>query len=211
MDTLKGVNRGCMDRSSGQADHPADVAVVVPVKSFAVAKERLAEAVPADQRARLAERMATGVVGAAAPLPTFVVCGDPTVAAWATRVGAGVINLARPGLNRAVQFAADVLGADGYRRVIVAHADLPLAHTLAWVGQSDGVTIVPDRRQDGTNVLSVPLRVGFRFRYGPGSAAAHREEADRLGLTVRTVPDEQLGWDVDVPADLAELPADQQP
>ena len=39
-------------------------------------------------------------------------------------------------------------------------------------------------------------------------AAAHQTEAQRLGLELRVVPDERLGWDVDVPEDLAVLDSD---
>jgi 2-phospho-L-lactate guanylyltransferase len=87
--------------------------------------------------------------------------------------------------------------------VIVAHADLPLATDLAWLSWfRAGVTLVPDRHRDGTNVVCVPTRVGFRFAYGPGSFDRHYAEARRLGLPVRVVTEPLLAWDVDVPADL---------
>ena len=54
-------------------------------------------------------------------------------------------------------------------------------------------------------MLAVPTGAGFRFAYGPGSAAAHRAEAARLGVAVDEVVDEALGWDVDVPGDLDDL------
>jgi 2-phospho-L-lactate guanylyltransferase len=69
----------------------------------------------------------------------------------------------------------------------------------------DGVTLVPDRRDDGTNVLRLPARCEFRFAYGPGSFRAHRAEATRLGLAVRVVRKPDLAYDVDWPADVAEL------
>jgi 2-phospho-L-lactate guanylyltransferase len=50
--------------------------------------------------------------------------------------------------------------------------------------------------------------VGFRFRYGPGSAAAHVDEAERLGLPSVVVDDPDLAWDVDLPDD---LPGDTAP
>jgi 2-phospho-L-lactate guanylyltransferase len=77
-----------------------------------------------------------------------------------------------------------------------------LATQLAWVAATPGVTIVPDRRLDGTNVLAVPTDIGFRFAYGAGSFAAHRAEALRLGQQLRIVNDSRLGWDVDLPDDL---------
>ena len=69
--------------------------------------------------------------------------------------------------------------------MIVAHADLPLAADLAWLADTDGVTLVPDRHRDGTNVLCVPAGAGFTPAYGAGSFRAHRAEAARLGLVTR--------------------------
>jgi 2-phospho-L-lactate guanylyltransferase len=86
--------------------------------------------------------------------------------------------------------------------VIVAHADLPLATDLAWLAYFSGVTLVPDRREDGTNVACVPARAGFQFSYGPGSFARHQAEARARGLALRIVREPLLAWDVDVPADL---------
>jgi 2-phospho-L-lactate guanylyltransferase len=86
---------------------------------------------------------------------------------------------------------------------VVAHADLPLATRLHWVAEFPGVTLVPDRRLDGTNVLAVPTEAGFTFAYGPGSFARHRAEAQACGLPARIVRDDRLAWDVDLPADLA--------
>ncbi len=180
-------------------------AVLVPVKSFDLAKERLADALEPSQRSTLARSMAAGVIAAAAPLPAFVVCGSAEVAGWAVGVGASVIWHEPPGLNRSITFATERLAEDRYRRVIIAHGDLPLARSLAWVGDFDGVTIVPDRRGEGTNVMSLPLGVGFSFHYGEGSAPLHRAEAERRNLPVRMAPDDALGLDVDTPTDLAEL------
>lgn len=179
------------------------VAVVVPVKSFTLAKGRLAPSLSEPERHHLARRMAAGVVAAAHPLPTWVACHDHPVAAWAQSVGARVLWRAVPGLNPAVASATAFLGGLGFNRVVVAHGDLPLARDLTWVGTFDGVTLVPDRRGEGTNVLAVPTGVGFRFGYGPDSAARHRAEAERLGLALRVVDDPDLGWDVDTPDDLS--------
>ncbi len=180
-------------------------AVVVPVKSFDMAKSRLAESLDEKRRAELAQSMAATVVAAAKPLPTFVVCGSHDIAGWALAQGAGVLWQPAAGLNRAVSFAAHALGRDGYQRMIVAHGDLPLAKTLAWVAEFDGMTIVPDRRGEGSNVLALPLPTTVVFRYGPGSAERHKVEAERCGLAVRIAPHEELGWDVDTPDDLNAL------
>jgi 2-phospho-L-lactate guanylyltransferase len=178
------------------------VAVLVPVKAFAEAKVRLAPALPPERRAALAQAMAERVLLAAGPLPIAVVCDDRAVASWAASRGAIVLAEPGRGLNGAVEAGVDQLAAAGARQVIVAHADLPLATDLAWLAYFSGVTLVPDRRRDGTNVLCVPARAGFRFAYGPGSFERHAVEARRLDLPVRVVTEPLLAWDVDVPADL---------
>jgi 2-phospho-L-lactate guanylyltransferase len=179
------------------------VAVLVPVKAFADAKLRLAPALAPPDRARLARDMAEHVLAVAAPLPTAVVCDDPVVADWARALGVLVVWAPGQGLNRAVEAGVAHLGASGVQRVVVAHADLPLAGRLGWVAEFAGVTLVPDHRDDGTNVACVPTNAPeFRFAYGPGSFHRHATEALRHRLPLRVVRDPLLGRDVDLPVDL---------
>ena len=178
--------------------------MLLPVKSFAVAKARLAPALGADDRRALARQMADVVLAAAAPLPVLVVCDDDEVAAWAGAAGARVLRVAPRGLDAAVTEGVDALAADGVARVVVAHADLPNAAGLADLAGAPGdpVTLVPDRAEDGTNVAVVPATAGFRFAYGPGSFARHEAETTRLGLDVTVMRPPDLVWDVDLPEDL---------
>jgi 2-phospho-L-lactate guanylyltransferase len=177
-------------------------AVVVPVKAFGAAKVRLAAALTPAARATLARRMADRVVLAAGPLPVTVVCDDPEVREWAEAAGAAVQWTPGLGLDGAVAAGVEAVAAAGFDRVVVAHADLPLATGLAHVVGVEGVVLVPDRRADGTNVIALPAASGFAFAYGPGSFARHHDEALRLGLAVEVREDLALGWDVDVPDDL---------
>jgi 2-phospho-L-lactate guanylyltransferase len=178
-------------------------AVVVPVKAFRMAKVRLASALDPPTRAALARELADVVIAAARPLLTIVVCDDDEVREWALGSGAEVVWCPGRGLNGAVSDGVIALRDRGVERAVVAHSDLPLATELAWVADFPGVTLVPDRRRDGTNVAAVPTGAGFRFAYGKGSFARHRAAAADLDLPVRIVEDAALGWDVDLPADLA--------
>lgn len=186
------------------ADGPS--AVLVPVKAFALAKVRLAPVLAASERARLARRMAATVLEAALPLRRYVACDDDEVAQWARAMGAEVIWTPGLGLNGAVTRGVEQLAGRGFDEVVVAHADLPAATALSRLAGFAGVTLVPDRREDGTNVACVPSRAGFVFAYGPGSFARHRDETLRLGLDLRVAREPDLQWDVDTPRDLA-LPA----
>jgi len=181
-------------------------AVLIPIKSFDLAKGRLSTAVEPALRAALAEHMAATVIAAAQELSVWIVCGDHTVADFARANDANVIWREPRGLNGAIADGTEHLLARGFDRAIIAHADLPLATDLTFLDiHGDTVTLVPDRRNDGSNVMSIPLGRGFTFHYGPGSAAAHEAETERVGLPFQKVINEQLGWDVDVPEDLAVL------
>jgi 2-phospho-L-lactate guanylyltransferase len=177
-------------------------AVLVPVKAFSRAKARLAPTLDAHRRAVLARAMAEHVLAAAAPLPVAVVCDDDEVATWAADHGAMVLPEPGRGLNGAVQTGVRRLAEAGATEVLVVHGDLPLAEGLAKLAGFDGITLVPDRADDGTNVAGVPAHAGFRFSYGAGSFRRHVEEALRLRLELRVVRDPGLTTDVDVPDDI---------
>jgi len=185
------------------ASSPA-TAVLIPVKSFTDAKGRLADALEPAARAELARAMATTVVTAAAPLPVWIVCDDDAVASWARSVGAEVLWKPGRGLKGAVDEGVIDLAHLDIERVIIAHADLPHAIELAHLVDLDEVVLVPDRHDDGTNVIVVPTECGFEFAYGPGSFHRHESTALELGLSVTVVRDQRLGWDVDRPDDLIE-------
>lgn len=180
--------------------------VVVPIRAFGAAHTRLADRLDRAQRSDLARLLADRVIAAAASFsPVVVVSSAPEVRAWARERSLLVID--DPGsLDTAAASGRAVLGDRGCTRVIVAHADLPRARTLAPVAHDGGepiVAIVPCHRDDGTPVLSVPTAVEFDFAYGPGSFRRHAAEARRRGLAVRVVRDPDLAFDVDLPEDLA--------
>jgi 2-phospho-L-lactate guanylyltransferase len=179
--------------------------VLIPVKGFGQAKRRLGAAMTDEQRVRLVRSMAEQVLAACAPLPAAVVCDDPEVAEWAAALGATVMWEPGQGLNGAVQAGVEQLAAAGVKWVTVAHGDLPRARDLGSLVPFEGITLVPDRKDDGTNVLRLPVDCGFRFAYGPGSFRSHRAEASRLGMAVRILRIPALAYDVDWPADVAEL------
>ena len=180
------------------------LAVLVPVKRFAAAKGRLTGVLEDGDRARLAEWMASGVLDVVAEIPTFVACDDQHVAEWATRMGAHVIWGAGLGLNGAVDDGVDHITSNGYDHLLVSHADLALPDTLLDVAREGCITLVPDRRHDGTNVMSFPAAHPLRAAYGGGSFARHLEQALAIGsVPVEVRSDPHLSLDLDTPRDLA--------
>jgi 2-phospho-L-lactate guanylyltransferase len=177
--------------------------VLVPVKAFADAKARLAAVLGDAERERLARWTAARVLAAAGELPTYVACDDEQVAAWAGQHGATVLWHPGVGLNAAVNDSVAELRDAGVTDVVVAHGDLPRAHSLARLTQPGTLTLVPDRHGDGTNVIAVPTDLQFRFAYGPGSFRRHLGSAIAARQSVRVLRDPLLAADIDTPADLA--------
>ena len=181
------------------------LAVIIPVKSFSAAKARLASVLTPVERARLARWTASRVVFAARGLDTFVACDDHEVAQWATSSGAQVLWGAGLGLNGAVDAAVAAVSDLGYDRVLISHADLPLADDYSALLETidpRSVVLIPDRFQDGTNLVIRPIGIHFPARYGGGSFRTHLglALASRCPVTVRM--DLHLGLDLDTVAEL---------
>lgn len=184
----------------------ARTGVVIPIRAFRAGNARLAEILDDEARFRLASTMAERVVAAATPLPVLIVSSATEVLSWAHERHLATIPDPGTGLDGAVAAGRAELATRGFDHLIVAHADLPRAsaRSLARFAVPEAiVTIVPCHRDDGTPVLALPTGTEFAFGYGPGSARRHAAEARRVGLAVRLVRDPDLGYDVDVPADLA--------
>lgn len=186
-----------------------NAAVVIPIRSFDAGKSRLGARLDSAGRADLLRAMAENVVAAAGAMPVAVVSNAREVRTWVATLGLTILD--DPGtLDLAASAGLGWASAAGFVRVVVAHADLPLATSLAPVA-SDGlrpiVTAVPCHRDDGTPVLSLPTAAtGFVFSYGPGSFRRHAAAARAAGLAFRVRRDARLGRDVDAPEDLDGLP-----
>lgn len=183
--------------------------VVIPIRSFEAGKSRLGAQLDPVRRAELLRAMADNVVAAAGPMPIAVVSNAGEVRRWAADLGLTVLD--DPGtLDLAAAAGLGWAATAGFGRVVVAHADLPLATSLAPVaadGRRPIVTAVPCHRDDGTPVLSLPVTAtNFVFAYGPGSFRRHAAAARAAGLAFRVRRDGRLGRDVDAPEDLIGLP-----
>ena len=177
------------------------IAVLVPIKDFRHAKNRLSNRLDASERESLARTMARQVLEAAEGFSIHVVCDSEEVVVWAKSVGAEVIAVTQPGLNAAITEAMFEI-ADKFTHAIIVHADLPHAKSLDGIASPNAISIVPDRHGRGTNVLSLPTGTPFKFHYGDGSLFSHMNEAISQGLDLKVLQIPELQWDVDTPEDL---------
>ena len=186
------------------------IGVVIPVKAFHHAKERLSDLLTPAERIVLAKYCADRVINAAFNFDVIVVCDDPDVAQWARNHKAKIVWQPQVGLNAAVRAGVEFAGTQNKQLVIVSHSDLPLATDFTHLIDSEStetykssVTLVPDRHKDGTNVMVLPTNFDFEFCYGKNSFQAHQKMAKKCGLSVRIVDDQSLAIDIDTADDLA--------
>src|SRR4051812_12705813 len=105
---------------------PHTAGVVIPLRSFALGKARLADALDDDARRAFTRSMAERVVAAAGDRPIVIVSSAADVTAWARALGVATID--DPGsLDGAARAGRDWVRAQGLGRVVVMHADLPMA------------------------------------------------------------------------------------
>ncbi|GAA4353668.1 2-phospho-L-lactate guanylyltransferase [Variovorax defluvii] len=184
--------------------------LVLPVKSIAEGKSRLAPDLAPDRRRQLNLELLERALALAARYPgavrTLVASRCPEVLALARRQGAGWIAEKQPGLNEAVAQAFASLATRAGEQVLVMSCDLPLAREddLRMLVRPGEATIASDRTGTGTNVLCLPAGAPFRFHYGPMSRERHAAQALRLGLPCRVVQTPSLAFDLDTLDDYRE-------
>lgn len=188
----------------------AALAIVIPIKAFHHAKERLSDLLTPAERFVLAKMCAERVLRAASEHEVFVVCDDQDVAHWARDLDAKIVWQPDVGLNAAVRAGVDAARVNKFDLAIVAHSDLPLATNFSHLFRDcdlqtlkTSVTLVPDRHEDGTNVMILPTASDFEFAYGKNSFLVHQEMAKKCGLAVRIIRDQRLAVDIDTADDLA--------
>ena len=145
-------------------------AIVVPLKRFDLAKDRLRQAAKLDVT-RLAEDLALGVLRSSSPRHVIVLSESDEISRFADAHGAEAWRSEAQSLNEAVQGAYAAL-RERFDRLLIVHGDLSHPEGLGRFDPGPGITIVADRHRAGTNVLVVPTDIDFHFAYGPDSRRA---------------------------------------
>jgi 2-phospho-L-lactate guanylyltransferase len=185
--------------------------IIVPHRGLAAAKTRLASVLDDEERIALARTLLVRVLGVARQAVDDVVVISPSAqlepivaeARARLEVQHGM------GLNAGLDEARAVASADGVQRMIVLHGDLPnleaddVRALMEAAGHQPSVAIAPDRLGTGTNGLALSPTGIIGFRFGLGSFAAHRMEAEAAGVEPVVVVRPGLSFDLDTPQDLA--------
>lgn len=190
-----------------------DTVAVLPIKTFARAKHRLAAAVDVPERQALAEAMVGDVLEALAAVPglarVVAVTAEPRAAAAAREAGAEVVHdPVEAGQSPAAALGVQAARRLGAARVLLVPGDCPAVdpdEVSALLARGEGVVIVPDRHGAGTNALLLSPPDAIEPSFGPGSFARHAARGRGSGISVAVAELPSLGLDVDTPGDLAAL------
>ncbi len=189
--------------------------VVVLVKDFGDAKQRLGPALNAQKRRALAKRNAKRAIEAAAAASNrLVVAGSEEVADVARRVGAEVfVEPRQEGQNPAARRGIQQALARGAEAVLLLSSDLPLVDQDAVRGMLEAAAATtgpvaiaaPAIGRGGTNALYLRPAGVIGLHFGGDSLAQFRRDAEARGVPFLLHESSAFALDLDEPLDLARL------
>jgi 2-phospho-L-lactate/phosphoenolpyruvate guanylyltransferase len=188
---------------------------ILPIKSFAEAKQRLQHELTPGPRRALAEAMFSDVLVAlrrAASIDAILVVSTDN---GAQRIAGGHGAMVLDDQDRGHNAAADLGIAEalqwGADRVLLVPGDCPTMDPaevdalLARRVAGPSVLIIPDRHGSGTNGLLLTPPDALKTSFGPGSCARHGDDAQAQGIAHEVAQVPSLALDIDTPEDLAAL------
>jgi 2-phospho-L-lactate guanylyltransferase len=191
--------------------------VVVLVKGFEAAKQRLSPALAPPARRNLAAdnaRLALRAAGAGDRV--LAVCGSQEAAELASRQGAEVLLEERPaGQNPAARLGMDHAAAHGAAAVVLLSSDLPLITAEEVAGMIEAgrrlgrpaVLAAAATGRGGTNALYLCPPSVVDLHFGDASLEKFARDAAERRVRFQVFDSPSLALDLDEPSDLEELRA----
>lgn len=190
-----------------------EIWAVVPVKDTAIAKQRLAPALPPDLRQALALAMLEDVLAALAEAAglarRLLVTIDPEARHLAAGYGFDCIaDGAEDGHTGAVMAGARRLAAEGVGSMLTLPGDIPLVSSdeigrlIAAHRPAPSFTIAPSHDEKGSNAILLSPPDAVPLRFGDDSFFPHLAAAEARGIAPTVVRLPGIALDIDNPADL---------
>jgi 2-phospho-L-lactate/phosphoenolpyruvate guanylyltransferase len=188
---------------------------ILPIKSFADAKQRLQTELAPGFRRAIVEAMFSDTLVALRRASSIdrilVVSADHGAQQIAGGYGAHVLDDEQHGHNVAASLGIGWALETGLERVLLVPGDCPLLdpvqldELLARPVGAPSALIVPDRHGTGTNALLLTPPDALEPSFGPDSRERHASLAEAAGIDYEVVEVPSLALDVDTPDDLAAL------
>jgi 2-phospho-L-lactate/phosphoenolpyruvate guanylyltransferase len=185
--------------------------VVIPCKAFDLGKSRLAPCLEPVSRQELCRSLFVRTLDLAmrafSRQQICVVTNDADAIALARSLSIDCVIDPGQGLNEGLEAARrDLLTTTrAAGAMLVLPIDLPYADeevVLSFCELDKEVVIAPDEAWTGTNLLRLRGRAltEFVFEFGEGSYERHLAQAKAKRLSLKTIADWRLGFDIDGPA-----------
>jgi len=189
--------------------------VIVLVKDFGTAKQRLGPALDPRARRALARRNAERAIRAAAAGENrLVVAGSEEAGALARRLGATyIVEPRQEGQNTAARRGIEHALAAGADAVLLLSSDLPFVKRRAVREVLDAAAAeagplalaVPAIGRGGTNALYLRPPGVINLHFGGDSLALFRHDAEARGVAFVIHESAEMALDLDEPLDLERL------
>jgi 2-phospho-L-lactate/phosphoenolpyruvate guanylyltransferase len=189
--------------------------VIVLVKDFGSAKQRLGPALDPRARRALARRNAERAIrAAAAGSHRLVVAGSEEAGALARRLGSAyIVEPRQEGQNTAARRGIEHATAEGADAVLLLSSDLPFVKRAAVRKVLDAAAAeegplalaVPAVGRGGTNALYLRPPGIINLHFGGDSLALFRRDAETKGVPFVIYPSAEMALDLDEPPDLERL------
>lgn len=186
--------------------------LLIPFKSLATAKQRLAARLNQQQRSHLAEAMLRDVMAAAAGVKGRMDVGIVTSDAWAQALARDfgflvIEDTGNQSETAAIEMATAWCEELGYDTTIVVPADVPLttADELHYVldrAPDQGAVFVPAYDRRGSNCILRRPAALIPLRFGNDSFLPHCEAMEQTGKPLIIVELPGIGLDIDNPHEL---------
>jgi 2-phospho-L-lactate guanylyltransferase len=189
--------------------------LLIPFKSLATAKQRLAAALSQQKRSQLAEAMLCDVMTAAAGvkgrIDVAIVTSDARAQLLAREFGFVAIDDTRnESETAAIEMATALCEERGYKMTMVIPADVPLTtadelHQVLDRVPEEGAVFVPAYDRRGSNCIVRRPAGLIPLRFGNDSFLPHCEAMKQTGKPLVIVELPGIGLDIDNPHELGLL------
>lgn len=191
--------------------------VLIPAKTTLLSKKRLSPVLNDAERISFTRWLLTSLLatleGTQLHLAPLLLTSDPLLATLAAPYGYPTLpDPPHADLNAVLEAGRSHAIQQGASQLLILPTDLPYLtsaalHTFLAHAETATPTIViaPDRDGSGTNALLLRPADAIPFRFGIGSAALHRAEAQKRGIPLHEYRDPALAQDIDLPEHYRQL------
>ena len=189
--------------------------IVIPVKRFALAKNRLNTVLTSAERESFAQVMLNDVIRAVANARLvsgiLLVSNEMRAKYIVERAGGLFLKSMESGVSFAFKQASDWLLRHGQRTAFMIPGDIPTIESsevdslIAAHSAGKSVTIIPDRHYGGTNGLIVSPPDIINYHFGSNSFSLHINAAEEVGIKPTVKISQGVALDIDSQPDLYRL------